>query len=118
MTKKPTPKTRPARKARPAAARTGRAAPKPKVATKPPPAGTRADGLRAGSKQALLFDLVAAPGGTTEAAACKKLGWVKCRVTIKRVVEKAGRELATSKNEKGETVYALKSSKKTAGAAA
>jgi hypothetical protein len=105
--KKPTPKTRPARKAAPAAARKGRAASPKAAAPKSPAAGTRPDGLRAGSKQALLFDLVAAPGGVTEAAACKKLGWVKCRVTIKRVVEKAGRELMTSKNGKGDTVYAV-----------
>lgn len=105
--KKPTPKKTPARKAAPAATRKGRSAAPPKAAPKAPAAGTRPDGLRAGSKQAILFDLVAAPGGTTEAAACRKLGWQKCRVTIKRVVERAGRELATSKNEKGETVYGL-----------
>lgn len=115
--KKPTPKTRPARKGRPAAARKGRAA-SPKVAApKSRPTETRPDGLRTGSKQALLFDLVAAPGGTTEAAACRKLGWVKCRVTIKRVVEKAKRELVTSKNPKGETVYALKPLTKSGAAA-
>lgn len=107
MTTKTTPKTRPAPKGRPAAARKGTTASPAKAAAKPRAAGTRSDGLRTGSKQAILFDLVAAPGGTTEAAACKKLGWQKCRVTIKRVVERAGRQLVTSKNAKGETVYAL-----------
>lgn len=105
--KKPTPKTRSAPKRTVKAIRTVRNAPAKTARAKAPAAGARTDGLRAGSKQAILFDLVAAPGGVTEAAACKKLGWQKCRVTIKRVVERAGRVLSTSKNAKGETVYAL-----------
>lgn len=107
MTTKNTPKTRRTPKGPAPGARKGRSAPEPKGGTKARAGTARTDGLRAGSKQAMLFDLVAAPGGVTEAAACKRLGWQKCRVTIKRVVEKAGRELATSKNAKGETVYAL-----------
>lgn len=79
--------------------------PAAKRAGKPPaavdnartPAGARPDGLRAGSKQAVMLDMVLAPNGATEAEICKKLGWKKCRVTLKRVCEKVGVTLLTSK---------------------
>lgn len=61
------------------------------------PAGARPDGLREGSKQAVMLDMVLAPNGATEAEICKKLGWKKCRVTLKRVCEKVGVTLLTSK---------------------
>lgn len=69
----------------------------PKVAApaegQPAAASSRPDGLRAGSKQALLLDAAVAAGsiGATEAELCKKLGgWKKCAVTLRRVCEKVG----------------------------
>lgn len=86
--------------------------PAPKKAGKTPaavenartPAGARPDGLRAGSKQAVMLDMVLAPNGATEAEICKKLGWKKCRVTLKRVCEKVGATLVATKND-GTTVF-------------
>lgn len=57
-------------------------------------ASTRPDGLRQGSKQAVMLDMALAPGGATEEAICKKLGWKRCRVTLKRVCDKVGAKLS------------------------
>jgi hypothetical protein len=53
----------------------------------------RKDGLRSGSKMAMMIDMVLAPGGATEAEVCKKLGWKACLVTLKRTAEKGGYDL-------------------------
>lgn len=83
-----------------------KAAPVKKVAAKvAKAAGGRPDGLREGSKQAIMLDLALRGEGATEAAMCKKLGWKKCRVTLKRVAEKVGAKLDAKKNAAGETVY-------------
>lgn len=52
----------------------------------------RPDGLRRGSKLALLLDAAAAAGkaGATEAELCKKLGWKACAVTLRRVCDRVG----------------------------
>lgn len=68
------------------------------------PAGARPDGLRPGSKQAQMLDMVLAPTGATEAEICRALGWKKCRVTLKRVCEKVGATLVATKND-GTTVF-------------
>lgn len=86
-------------------------APKPAPA-KPSPAPSaspaiRADGLKPGSKQAMLLDLVLQPGpGKTEEELCKALDWKKCRVTLTRVCERVGAKLDKSaKNDAGVTLF-------------
>lgn len=80
-------------------------------AGKKPPAkaakrvSARPDGLREGSKQAIMLDMALRDSGATEADICKKLGWKKCRVTLRRVAEKVGAKIEAKKNVKGETVY-------------
>lgn len=95
------------------AAKPPAAAKAPKATTTPAP-GARADGLRAGSKQAVLLDLMLRPQGVTEAEACKELGWKKCRVTMKRTAEKAGASLTTDKAGDGVTVFKATMPKKAA----
>lgn len=68
-------------------------------------AGERPDGLRPGSKQAMMVDMVLRKEGATEAAICAKLAWKKCRVTLKRVCDRIGAVLSTSKDDDGKTVY-------------
>ena len=65
----------------------------------------RTDGLRTGSKQAMMLDLAMEPGGKTEAELCAALGWKKCRVTLKRVCDKVGATLTQTKNGEGVTVW-------------
>jgi len=99
------------------------AAPPRKGTKKPPPkarpkvhkptAAERPDGLRPGTKMATMIDMALRPIGATEAQICAAIGWKKCRVTLKRTADKAGYELATSKNDAGETVWKA-SAKKTA----
>jgi Protein of unknown function (DUF3489) len=98
-TKKKPAKTAPKKKAR---VRTGT------VAAEAGGAGgssERPDGLRPGSKQAMMLDLAMMPGGKTEAEICAALGWKKCRVTLKRVCDKVGAVLTQTKNDKGVTVW-------------
>ena len=78
-----------------AAAKTAKAT---KTAKPAQASGTRPDGLKAGTKLAKLLDAAVAAGtmGATEAELCKKLGgWKKCRVTLRRVVERVGGKLTT-----------------------
>lgn len=87
--------------------------PTKKTATKRKPAakkakasaGTRADGLREGSKQAIMLDMVLRDEGATEKAICKKLGWKKCKSTLGRVAAKVGASLVSSKNVAGDVVW-------------
>lgn len=65
----------------------------------------RSDGLRPGSKMAIMIDMALRPQGATEAEICKKIGWKKCRVTLTRTAEKIGAELVHEKGPTGETVY-------------
>ena len=95
--RKPTPKTA-KKKTSTAKARTSV---KPKTAT----TAARPDGLRPGSKQAIMLDMVLREEGATELAICKKLGWKKCRVTLKRVAEKVGAKLESRKNVAGDAVW-------------
>lgn len=74
---------------------------KPKATT----TAARPDGLRPGSKQAIMLDLALRDEGATETAICKKLGWKKCRVTLKRVAEKVGAKLESKKNVAGDVVW-------------
>ncbi len=67
--------------------------------------GARLDGLRPDSKQSIMLDLALRDEGATEQAICQKLGWKKCRVTLKRVCDKVGAKLRSEKNVKGETVW-------------
>ena len=53
----------------------------------------------------MMLDLALAPGGATEEAICKELGWKKCRVTLKRVCDKVGATLTQAKNGEGVTVW-------------
>lgn len=72
--------------------------PKAKKQPKAKPTGDRPDGLKAGTKLAKLLDaaVAAGPKGSTEDDLCKKLGgWKKCRVTLRRVVERVGGKLTT-----------------------
>ncbi len=84
----------------------GKKAPKTPAAPKAAPAASagRLDGLRTGSKQAQMLDMVLDPTGATEAEICRALGWKKCRVTLKRVCEKVGATLVATKND-GTTVF-------------
>jgi hypothetical protein len=50
-------------------------------------------GLKAGTKPAVLVDMVLRPGGATEAEMCKKIGWKKCLVTLRRACAAANVEL-------------------------
>lgn len=71
-----------------------RAAKPAKAAKAAKAVGGRPDGLREGSKQAIMLDMVLAKDGATEEAICKKLGgWKRCRVTLTRVCDKVGAEL-------------------------
>lgn len=82
------------------------AAPKKAKAPEAPAAGTRPDGLREGSMQAKMLDMVLASTGATEKEICEELGWKKCRTTLNRVAEKVGATLAKSKEEgRDGTVY-------------
>lgn len=76
-----------------------------KEKTKPAVESGRPDGLRTGSKQAVMLDLALAEGGATEKAICTQLGWKKCRVTLKRVCDKVGAKLTSAKSPAGETVW-------------
>ena len=95
--RKPTPKTA-KKKTSTAKARTSV---KPKATT----TAARPDGLRPGSKQAIMLDLALRDEGATEMTICKKLGWKKCRVTLKRVAEKVGAKLESRKNVAGDVVW-------------
>lgn len=66
---------------------------------------SRPDGLREGSKQAVMLDMALRDEGATEAAICKKLGWKKCRVTLRRVADKVGAKLEPKKNVAGDVVW-------------
>lgn len=68
------------------------------------PAGARSDGLRPGSKQAMMLDMALRPNGASEAEICQALDWKKCRVTLKRTAEKVGATLTTSKHD-GVTIF-------------
>lgn len=103
---------RSAKKLRAPAAAKPPAAPKAEKATKaaaakaaPATVSGRPDGLREGSKQALMLDMALAPEGATEKAICAKLGWKKCRVTLKRTADKVGAKIEARKNAAEETVY-------------
>lgn len=88
--------------------KTAKKAPAPKARTSvkaKTTAAARADGLRPGSKQAIMLDLALRDEGATELAICKKLGWKKCRVTLKRVAEKVGAKLESRKNVAGDVVW-------------
>jgi len=76
-----------------------------KAAKKSKAGAARTDGLRPGSKQAIMLDMVLNADGATENAICAKLGWKKCRVTLKRVCEKVGAKLETKRNVKEEVVF-------------
>lgn len=102
---KTTAKKAPAKKAAKKTAAKAPAAPKKEKAPTAPAAGERADGLRAGSKQAIMLDMVSKPEGATEQELCKALDWKKCRVTLKRVVEKVGAKMTSEKVEGRGTVY-------------
>lgn len=99
-------KTSPKAAKKPAGKPAAKKAPKAPAAPKAAPAASagRPDGLRPGSKQAQMLDMVLAPTGATEAEICKALGWKKCRVTLKRVCEKVGAALVSTKND-GTTVF-------------
>lgn len=74
--------------------------------TAPATAAERPDGLRVGSKMATMIDMALRPEGATEKAICKKLGWVKCRVTLTRTADRVGAKLTKVKDEKtGETTF-------------
>jgi len=78
------------------------------------PAGARADGLREGSKQAIMIDMALRGEGATEKAICKKLGWKKCKSTLGRVAAKVGATLTSSKNVAGDVVWFATMPKKAA----
>lgn len=111
--KKPTKKT-PAAKPAAAPRRKASAGPRKAPATPAPAAGERADGLRTGSKQAVMLDMVLSDTGATEAELCKALAWKKCRVTLKRVCEKVGASLKSDKVEGRGTAYFATMTKKAA----
>jgi hypothetical protein len=60
----------------------------------------RKDGLRYGSKESTMIDMVTA-GWVTEAEVCAKLGWKACMVTLRRACDKVGMELVRRKNPDG-----------------
>ena len=59
--------------------------------------GKRTDGLRTGSKLALMLDLALRPEGVTEPELLAALGWKSCRVTLRRACDRAGAELTMSR---------------------
>lgn len=105
-------KKTPAKKAAPKAAKkpagkpAAKKAPKAPAAPKATPAASpgRPDGLRPGSKQAMMLDMALRPNGASEAEICQALDWKKCRVTLKRTAEKVGATLTTSKHD-GVTIF-------------
>lgn len=60
----------------------------------------REDGLRHGSKEATMIEMVSA-GWVTEAEVCKKLNWKACMVTLRRACDKVGLELERRANPDG-----------------
>ena len=62
-----------------------------------PAADKRTDGLRTGSKLALMLDLALRPEGVTEPELLAALGWKSCRVTLRRACDRAGAELTMSR---------------------
>jgi outer membrane biosynthesis protein TonB len=111
-TEKPAEKSakKPAKKAPPPAARKAPAAPKAKAkgktaaAPQSAPVNGSAAMPRAGSKNEIMLKMALRPEGATEQAICKKLGWQRCRVTLRRVCAKAGATL-TSEGTGEERVY-------------
>ncbi len=95
--KKPAAKKTAKKAAKKTAKLAGKAKTKPAAAkaakSEPSTAGKRPDGLREGSKQAVMIDMALDAKGATEAEMCAKLGWKKCRVTLGRVAEKIGAKL-------------------------
>lgn len=82
------------------------AKPARKSRAKPHPApNERPDGLRPGSKMATMLDMVLTPRGATEDEICAAIGWKKCRVTLQRTAKKAGAELGSAINDKGDRVW-------------
>lgn len=77
------------------------------------PVGSAKSELREGSKQAKLYEAALAAGskGATEADLCRKLGWKKCAVTLRRVCERMG---ATVTRVDGRFVVTPPASKKKA----
>lgn len=63
-------------------------------------ANKRPDGLRVGSKQAVMLDLAIA-GWTTEATICAALDWKACMVTLRRTCEATGYALERRANPAG-----------------
>jgi outer membrane biosynthesis protein TonB len=101
---------KPAKKAPAPAARKAPAAPKAtakgKTAAAPQnaPANGSAAMPRTGSKNEIMLKMALRPEGATEQAICKKLGWQRCRVTLRRVCAKAGATL-TSEGTGEDRVY-------------
>jgi hypothetical protein len=67
---------------------------KARTAVKGNVTSARSDGLREGSKQATILDLILMKSGASEPEICKKLGWEKCRATVHRVCERVGAKLS------------------------
>lgn len=105
MTKPTTAKKAAPKKAARPAKKPAKVSAKPTAKKVAKPSEERPDGLRPGSKQAMMVDMVLRKEGATEAAICAKLAWKKCRVTLKRVCERIGAVLSTSKDDDGKTVY-------------
>lgn len=69
---------------------------------------TRPDGLKAGTKLAKLLDAAVDAGakGSTEAELCRKVGWVKCMATLRRLCDRVGAKL--DRKDDGRYVVVLK----------
>ena len=65
----------------------------------------RADGLAAGSKKAIMLDMVLAEGGATEQEICDAIGWKACLVTLKRVAAEVKATLRAEKVKGERTRY-------------
>lgn len=107
---KPKPAKKIEKKAPAPAARKAAAAPKSKAkgktaaAPQNAPANGSATMPRPGSKNEIMLRMALQPDGATEKAICKKLGWQRCRVTLRRVCAKAGATL-TSEGTGEDRVY-------------
>jgi hypothetical protein len=82
----------------------GKAKGKTAAAPQNAPANGSAAMPRAGSKNEIMLKMALRPEGATEQAICKKLGWQRCRVTLRRVCAKAGATL-TSEGTGEDRVY-------------
>lgn len=65
----------------------------------------RKDGLKVGSKSAILVDTVCRKGGATNEQLCEAVGWAQCLPALQKAAAKAGVTITTKKEPGKKTIY-------------